>query len=85
MFNSQTKLGDTKNRNRRLKSLIEDFAKLDLRPSRIVADGQGHKTAEDVRPAPICSRSVVRRVSILSGTNSSPQSRRASCNWWSSA
>jgi type I restriction enzyme M protein len=48
MFNSETKLGDTKNRNRRLKSLIEDFAKLDLRPSRVVADGQGHKTAEDV-------------------------------------
>jgi len=41
MFNSETKLGDTKNLNRRLKSLIEDFAKLDLRPSRIVADGQG--------------------------------------------
>ncbi|MGQ0665261.1 MAG: type I restriction-modification system subunit M [Pseudomonadota bacterium] len=48
MFNSETKLGDTKNRNRRLKSLIEDFAKLDLRPSRVVANGQGHKTAEDV-------------------------------------
>ncbi|HVY21202.1 MAG TPA: type I restriction-modification system subunit M [Bauldia sp.] len=48
MFNSETKLGDTKNRNRRLKSLIEDFAKLDLRPSRVAADGQGHKTAEDV-------------------------------------
>ena len=40
MFNSETKLGDTKNRNRRLKSLIEDFAKLDLRPSRVVARGR---------------------------------------------
>jgi type I restriction enzyme M protein len=48
MFNSETKLGDTKNRNRRLKSLIEDFAKLDLHPSRIAADGKDHKTAEDV-------------------------------------
>lgn len=48
MFNSETKLGDTKNRNRRLKSLIEDFAKLDLRPSRIASDGKDHQTAEDV-------------------------------------
>jgi type I restriction enzyme M protein len=48
MFNSETKLGDTKNRNRRLKSLIEDFAKLDLRPSRVASDGKDHKTAEDV-------------------------------------
>ena len=48
MFNSETKLGDTRNRNRRLKSLIEDFAKLDLRPSRVGSDGKGHKTAEDV-------------------------------------
>jgi len=48
MFNSETKLGDTRNRNRRLKSLIEDFAKLDLRPSRVAADGRDHKTAEDV-------------------------------------
>ena len=48
MFNSETKLGDTRNRNRRLKSLIEDFAKLDLRPSRVAADGKDHKTAEDV-------------------------------------
>lgn len=48
MFNSETKLGDTRNRNRRLKSLIEDFAKLDLGPSRVVADGKDHKTAEDV-------------------------------------
>jgi type I restriction enzyme M protein len=48
MFNSETKLGDTRNRNRRLKSLIEDFAKLDLRPSRVASDGKDHKTAEDV-------------------------------------
>jgi len=36
-FNSETALGQTKERNRRLKNLIEDFAdpKLDLRPSRI--------------------------------------------------
>lgn len=48
MFNSETKLGDTRNRNRRLKSLIEDFAKLDLRPSQVAADGKNHKTADDV-------------------------------------
>jgi type I restriction enzyme M protein len=47
MFNSETKLGDTRNRNRRLKSLIEDFAKLDLRPSRVASDGGDHRTAED--------------------------------------
>lgn len=36
-FNSEANLGDTKERNRRLKSLLEDFTnpKLDLRPSRI--------------------------------------------------
>jgi len=48
MFNSETKLGDTRNRNRRLRSLVEDFAKLDLRPSRVAADGKDHKTADDV-------------------------------------
>jgi type I restriction enzyme M protein len=48
MFNSETKLGDTRNRNRRLKSLIEDFARLDLRPSSVASDGNDHKTAEDV-------------------------------------
>ncbi len=37
-FNSETKLGTTKDRNRRLKNLIEDFAKLNLRPSRISED-----------------------------------------------
>lgn len=47
MFNSETKLGDTRNRNRRLKSLIEDFAKLDLRPSQVATDGNDHRTAED--------------------------------------
>ena len=36
-FNSESKLGETKERNRRIKSLLEDFnnPKLDLRPSRI--------------------------------------------------
>lgn len=36
-FNSESNLGQTKDRNRRLKNLIEDFAnpKMDLRPSRI--------------------------------------------------
>lgn len=36
-FNSEGNLGETKDRNRRLKNLIEDFAnpKLDLRPSRL--------------------------------------------------
>ena len=36
-FNSEPKLGETKERNRRVKSLLEDFnnPKLDLRPSRI--------------------------------------------------
>ncbi len=36
-FNSESNLGETKDRNRRLKMLIEDFddSKLDLRPSRI--------------------------------------------------
>ncbi len=36
-FNSEPNLGDTKERNRRLKNLLNDFAnpKLDLRPSRI--------------------------------------------------
>src|SRR5262245_40152986 len=36
-FNSETHLGETKERNRRLKRLIEDFAdpSLDLRPSRV--------------------------------------------------
>src|SRR5262245_47351916 len=36
-FNSERRLGETKERNRRLKRLIEDFAdpRLDLRPSRV--------------------------------------------------
>lgn len=37
-FNSESNLGQTKDRNRRLKNLLEDFAKLDLRPSRISED-----------------------------------------------
>ena len=38
-FNSETHLGETKDRNRRLRRLIEDFAdpRLDLRPSRVGA------------------------------------------------
>jgi len=48
MFNSETKLGDTRNRNRRLKTIIEDFAKLDLRPSYVASNGNDHRTAEDV-------------------------------------
>ncbi len=32
-FNSEPALGQTKDRNRRLKNLLDDFAKLDLRPS----------------------------------------------------
>src|SRR5262249_51557792 len=34
-FNSSTKLGETKERNRRLKNLLGDFKDLDLRPSRL--------------------------------------------------
>ena len=39
-FNSEMNLGRTKDRNRRLKNLLEDFAKpaLDLRPSRVTGD-----------------------------------------------
>lgn len=39
-FNSETNLGRAKDRNRRLKNLLEDFAKpsLDLRPSRVTED-----------------------------------------------
>ena len=37
-FNSETKLGTTRDRNRRLKNLLEDFAKLNLGPSRISED-----------------------------------------------
>ena len=43
-FNSESNLGKTKDRNRRLKNLIEDFAnpKLDLRPSRVDEDVIGN-------------------------------------------
>ena len=39
-FNCEANLGQTKDRNRRLKNLLEDFAKpaLDLRPSRVTED-----------------------------------------------
>jgi len=43
-FNSETKLGKTKERNQRLKSLLEDFNKpeLDMRPSRVSEDVIGN-------------------------------------------
>ncbi len=43
-FNSETNLGQTKDRNRRLKMLLEDFHKpqLDMRPSRISEDVIGN-------------------------------------------
>lgn len=37
-FNSQTKLGETRDRNRRVKNLLQDFKKLDLRPGHVVED-----------------------------------------------
>ena len=37
-YNSETKLGTTRDRNRRLRNLIEDFAKLDLSPSHVSED-----------------------------------------------
>jgi type I restriction enzyme M protein len=37
-FNSETKLGQTKDRNRRIKNLLEDFNKLDLRPGHVIED-----------------------------------------------
>jgi len=42
-FNSENALGETRDRNRRLKNLLEDFAKpaLDLRPSRVGEDAIG--------------------------------------------
>ncbi|MBE0598667.1 MAG: type I restriction-modification system subunit M [Desulfuromonadales bacterium] len=43
-FNSEANLGKTKDRNRRLKTLLEDFAKpqLDMRPSRVSEDVIGN-------------------------------------------
>jgi len=41
-FNSEANLGQTKDRNRRLKNLLEDFAKLDLSPSRVSEDVIGN-------------------------------------------
>lgn len=41
-FNSEVNLGRTKDRNRRLKNLLDDFAKLDLRPSRVSEDVIGN-------------------------------------------
>ncbi len=37
-FNSETKLGPTRDRNRRLKNLLQDFAGLDLSPSKVDED-----------------------------------------------
>ena len=37
-FNSEANLGKTKDRNRRLENLLGDYAKLDLRPSRVSED-----------------------------------------------
>lgn len=41
-FNSEANLGRTKDRNRRLENLLGDFAKLDLRPSRVSEDVIGN-------------------------------------------
>ena len=41
-FNSEANLGKTKDRNRRLENLLGDFAKLDLRPSRMSEDVIGN-------------------------------------------
>jgi len=41
-FNSEANLGKTKDRNRRLENLLNDFARLDLRPSRVSEDVIGN-------------------------------------------
>jgi type I restriction enzyme M protein len=41
-FNSEMNLGKTRDRNRRLENLLGDFAKLDLRPSRVSEDVIGN-------------------------------------------
>lgn len=41
-FNSESSLGKTRDRNRRLENLLGDFAKLDLRPSRVSEDVIGN-------------------------------------------
>jgi type I restriction enzyme M protein len=41
-FNSESNLGKAKDRNRRLKNLLEDFNKLDLHPSRVSEDVIGN-------------------------------------------
>jgi len=41
-FNSEANLGKTKDRNRRLKNVLEDFAKIDLSPSRVSEDVIGN-------------------------------------------
>lgn len=37
-YNSEANLGDTKDRNRRLRNLLDDFAELNLRPSNLVGN-----------------------------------------------
>lgn len=37
-FNSESKLGDTKSRNAMLRDMLDDFNKLDLRPSRLLGE-----------------------------------------------
>lgn len=41
-FNSEANLGKTKDRNRRLENLLNDFARLDVRPSRVSEDVIGN-------------------------------------------
>ncbi|MDR3233603.1 MAG: type I restriction-modification system subunit M [Planctomycetaceae bacterium] len=70
-FNSESQLGNTKERNRRLKTLLEDFAKLDLKPSHLetqdiigdvyeyliaqFAAGAGKKAGEFYTPSEVSS------------------------------
>ena len=68
-FNSESKLGETRDRNRRLKNVLSDFAELDLRPSHLAgndiigdayeyligkfADSAGKKAGEFYTPSQI--------------------------------
>ncbi|NUP99092.1 MAG: type I restriction-modification system subunit M [Armatimonadetes bacterium] len=81
-FNSEANLGQTADRNRRLRNLIEDFAKLDLRPSHLqhrdvigdayeyligqFAAGGGKKAGEFYTP-PEVSQLLARLVAPQSG------------------
>lgn len=82
-FNSEINLGQTTDRNRRLKNLLEDFAKLDLRPSHLenrdvigdayeyligmFAAGGGKKAGEFYTP-PEVSQLLAKLVSPMSGS-----------------